>query len=161
MNKNNFLKYNVLRSYFLFKNIIKLIKSRKEGNVMENLDYIENPNFISVFMKAIAVSMICSLLFIFILAFLVSNTSLKENIINPSVIFISSISILVGGFLTSKKIKKKGILCGALVGFFYMLIMYIVSSLMNMNFLIDMKSIMMIGFGVLGGAIGGILGVNI
>ena len=128
---------------------------------MENLEYYENTNFLKIFLKAIIVSVFCSLFLILILSFLVSNTNLKENIINPSVIFISAVSILIGGFLVSKKIKKKGILWGALLGVIYMAIMYIVSSLMNMNFSIDMTAFMMIGFGILGGAIGGILGVNL
>ena len=128
---------------------------------MEKIEYIENPNFIAVFIKAIAISMICSLILIFVLSFLVSNTNLKEDIINPAVIFISAVSVLIGGFMVSKKIKKKGILWGALVGILYMLIMYIVSSLMNMNFSIDLNAIAMIVFGVLGGAVGGILGVNL
>lgn len=128
---------------------------------MEKLNYIENPNFISVFLKSIVISMICSLLLIFVLSFLVSNTNLKESIINPSVIFISAISIMIGGFLVSKKIKKKGILCGALLGIIYMILMYIISSFMNMNFSINLNAIIMIGFGILGGAVGGILGVNI
>ena len=128
---------------------------------MENLEYYENTNFLKIFLKAIIVSVFCSLFLILILSFLVSNTNLKENIINPSIIFISAVSILIGGFLVSKKIKKKGILWGALLGVIYMAIMYIVSSLMNMNFSIDMTAFMMIGFGILGGAIGGILGVNL
>ena len=128
---------------------------------MENLECVENPNYVSAFLKAIFISICCSLIFIFVLSFLISSTNLNENIINPSVIFISAISILIGGFLASKKIKKRGILSGALVGIIYMLIMYMVSSLLNMNFSIDLNALIMIGFGILGGAIGGILGVNL
>lgn len=128
---------------------------------MENLEHYENIHFFKIFLKAIIISMLCSLLLIFILSILLSNTNMKENIIHPSVIFISAISILIGGFLVSKKIKKKGILWGALVGLIYMTIMYIVSSLMNMNFSLDVNALMMIGFGILGGSIGGILGVNL
>ena len=128
---------------------------------MENLDYYEGTNFFKIVLKAIIISVFCSLFLIFVLSFLVSNTNLKESIINPSVIFISSISILIGGFIVSKKIKKKGILWGALVGIIYMAIMYIISSLINMNFAINLNSLIMIGFGILGGAIGGILGVNL
>ena len=128
---------------------------------MEKLEYYENTNFFSIFLKAIIVSVLCSLFLILVLSFLVSTTSLKENIINPAVIFISAVSILIGGFLVSRKIKKKGILWGAVVGIIYMVIMYIVSSLMNMDFSLNLNALMMIGFGILGGAIGGILGVNL
>lgn len=124
---------------------------------MENL---ENINLLKMFFKSTILAVILSLIMIFILSILISSTDLKESIINPSVIFISAVSILVGGFLLSKKIKKRGIVLGAILGFIYMLIMYIISSLMNMDFSLTINSIIMIVFGVLGGAIGGILGVN-
>lgn len=128
---------------------------------MENLDYQENTSIFTTFLKATIISIICSLILIFILAILVSCTNIKENIVNPSVIFISAISILIGGFLVSKKVKKKGIICGVILGIIYMLIMYIFSSLMNMNFSLESNSLIMIVFGILGGGIGGILGVNL
>ncbi len=126
---------------------------------MDNLD-VDHINFFAIFLKSISISVILSLFLILILSFVISNTNVKENIINPTVIFISAISILIGGFLASKKIKKKGILMGAFVGMIYMFTMYIISSLMNLDFSINLNSIIMIGFGILGGAVGGILGVN-
>lgn len=128
---------------------------------MEKLENYENVNLAKVFFKSMAVALSLSLILIFILSILISSTNLKENIINPAVIFISTISLLIGAFLASKKIRKKGIILGALIGFAYMLLMYIISSLMNMDFTINLNSIIMIGFGVVGGAIGGILGVNL
>ena len=128
---------------------------------MESLEEFEKVRYFKEFFKAIIISVSISLILIFILAFLISNTNLKENMINPSIIFISSISILIGSFLVSKKIKRKGIIYGAIVGIIYMLLMYIISSLMNMNFLINLNSIIMFCFGILGGAIGGVLGVNL
>ena len=128
---------------------------------MENLEYYENIHFFKIFLKSIIISIFCSLFFIFILSILVSNTNIAEKIIQPSVIFISAISILIGGFFVSKKIRKKGIICGTLVGVMYMVIMYFISSFMNMNFSLDGNSFIMIGLGLLGGAIGGILGVNL
>ena len=128
---------------------------------MDNLDCYENINFFTIFLKSIIISVFVSLLLILILSFFISNTSLKESIINPSVIFISAISILIGGFLVSKKVRKKGILYGALVGLIYMLVMYLISSLINLDFSINLNSVIMIGFGILGGAVGGILGVNL
>ena len=128
---------------------------------MNVLDCGENTNYFWLFIKSIIISVLCSLFFILILSILLSTTDLKENIINPTVIFISSISTSIGGFLISKKIKKKGIIYGAILGIIYMLIMYIFSSITNMNFSLNLNAIIMIGFGILGGALGGILGVNL
>ena len=116
---------------------------------------------IKLFSKSIILAMCLTLIMIFILSFLVSTTELRENIINPTVIFISALSILIGSFSASKKIKKRGIIIGAIVGITYMVIMYLISSIINMNFSITINSLIMIVFGILGGTIGGILGVNI
>ena len=96
-----------------------------------------------------------------ILSILISTTNLSENVIKPCIVFISSFSILIGSFILSKKVKKNGIIYGSLLGFIYMLIIYIISSLMNMNFSLDLNSIIMIVIGIIGGAIGGIIGVNL
>lgn len=128
---------------------------------MGNFESSENLSYVFEFFKSVLLSIIISLILLFVLAFVISNTEVKESFIDPGVIFISSISILISSFLVSKKLKKKGIICGAIVGFCYMLIMYIFSSFMNMDFSLTINSLMMILFGILGGIIGGILGVNL
>ena len=45
--------------------------------------------------------------------------------------------------------KSKGILYGAIFGFSYMLILYLISSIQNLNFIINLESIGMILAGVL------------
>ncbi len=129
---------------------------------MENLESSsgEGIQYFKLFIKSLFVSLLLSLVGIFILSLLVSLTSLKESVIGPVVIFISTISILIGGLMIAQKTKKKGILHGALVGLSYMLLLYVISSLTNMHFILEFNSIIMILFGILGGAIGGIFGVN-
>ncbi|MBR3696886.1 MAG: TIGR04086 family membrane protein [Clostridia bacterium] len=65
------------------------------------------------------------------------------------IIFISSISLLVGGFLIGKNIKTNGIVYGAVYGLIYMLLLYFVSSLLNLNFIINFQTLFMIIGGVL------------
>ena len=77
------------------------------------------------------------------------------------IIFISSMSILIGGYLIGKSMKSKGIIYGACFGLCYMLVLYLISSVQNMNFLISLEAVLMILAGILGGMIGGILGVNL
>ena len=45
--------------------------------------------------------------------------------------------------------KTKGIVYGAIFGLVYMLILYLVSSIQNLSFIISLESIFMILFGVL------------
>ena len=59
------------------------------------------------------------------------------------------------------KIKKNGLINGAMIGGLYMLILYIISSLLNWRFGLNIQSIIMIGTGIIFGILGGIIGVNI
>jgi putative membrane protein (TIGR04086 family) len=96
-----------------------------------------------------------------ILSILLTSTSLDEDIINPAIIFISAFSILLGSFLSSKKIKLKGIIVGVIQGILYMAILYFVSSILSSNFKIGIESIAMISVGIVSGILGGIIGANL
>lgn len=111
--------------------------------------------------KDLAISIILTLILLFILSMVLSLSNVSENIMGVSIIFISSFSVLVGAFLASKKIKEKGIIFGSILGFAYMLILYLISSITNANFAITLSAIYMFLGGIVGGAVGGILGVNL
>lgn len=113
------------------------------------------------FFKGMILSIIITIIMLFILAGILCFTEISENIINPSIIFISAFSILVGSFIVMKKIKEKGLIYGILLGIIYMFIIYLISSFVSMDFSVGIGSIMMISFGILSGAIGGIIGVNV
>ena len=112
------------------------------------------------FTKEVIISMILSILLIFMLSIVISKTSLSENIVIPASIGIVSISLMIGSYRIAKNKKEKGILNGVILGIIYMLILYLISSIINFNFTLSMNSLIMIIIGIIGGAIGGILGVN-
>lgn len=58
------------------------------------------------------------------------------------------------------KIRRNGLLNGGFVGGIYILILYIISSLLNWKFGLNMQSIIMIIVGTIFGILGGIIGVN-
>ena len=128
---------------------------------MEDLKENVSVNQFSLLAKGICVSMIMTLIMILVLSIILSFSSLKENVIMPTVIFIASFSILWGGFLVAKRIGQKGIAYGSVLGLLYMFILYLISSFMNFDFSLSVNSVVMITFGIVGGAIGGILGVNL
>ncbi len=128
---------------------------------MEELNEKMGINKFLLMVKGICFSMCATLIMILVLSMVLSFTNVKENVIMPTVIFISSFSILMGGFLVAKKVSEKGIIYGSVLGFCYMLLLYLISSIMNFNFSLNANAIMMIVFGVIGGAIGGVLGVNL
>lgn len=65
-----------------------------------------------------------------------------------------------GSSLANMNIKKNGILNGGVIGGTYILILYIISSLLNWNFGLYMQSVIMILVGIIFGILGGIIGVN-
>lgn len=113
-----------------------------------------------VFTRETIISVIISVILIFLLSLIISKTSVTEEIINPAIIIISTFSIVVGSIRVSKCKKEKGILNGAIFGLIYMVLMYLISSIVLRDFSITTKSLIMIISGIVGGAIGGIIGVN-
>lgn len=118
-----------------------------------------NNNIIKV-IKGSIISFFISVILLFIFASLLVYTSLQETTIKPVVIIISIVSILIGSSLSSIKIKKNGIINGALVGLIYILTLYILSSISFIGFNLSVYSIIMIIGAILSGMIGGIIGVN-
>lgn len=116
---------------------------------------------IKIFIKNLVIEFLITLILLMVLSILLSSTNLNENIINPSIVFISAFSILIGAFFSSRKIGKKGILIGFLQGLIYMTILYLFSSISNGNFTLEISSLIMILISLICGIIGGILGVNI
>lgn len=117
-------------------------------------------NFIRI-VKGSITSIILTLVLLFIFSIIVTYTNVKESIISPIIIIITSISILIGSSISSLKIKKNGLLNGTIVGIIYILTIYILSSIMGMGFKIDINSVLMIIFAIAAGMLGGIVGVNI
>ena len=106
------------------------------------------------------VSFLLTIIFLIIFSLVLTYTEIQENTIEPVIIILSSISILICSFVTSKKIKSKGIITGGILGVTYFLLLYILSSIFNASFSLNMYSIIMMISCVITGMIGGILGVN-
>lgn len=143
--------------------VLENIKEERTIKNKENILQGNNDNLkanIIRIIKGSLLSIIVSVIFLIIFAMLLTYTSLSENTITPVVLAIVGLSILLGSYLSTKKINKKGILNGAMVGIIYMLILYIISSVIFMDFLINASSIIMIICGIIAGIIGGIVGVN-
>lgn len=111
--------------------------------------------------KGIAISVILTLVLLFLFSIILAYTNTSESTIVPVIIAITAISILSGSSIATSKIKKKGIMNGMIVGGIYIFILYLISSILNTGFSLNMYSIIMIIIGIIAGAIGGIVGVNL
>ena len=123
-------------------------------------DISKEKNIIKI-LKGVIISIVISILLLTIYAVILTYTSTSENTIKPVVITITGISLLIGSFISSMKLKKQGMLNGGIVGFIYILSIYIISSIWLSNFSLDLESIIMIIVSIITGMIGGIIGINI
>ena len=111
--------------------------------------------------KGTIIAIILSITALIIFSIILTNTELEESTIKPVIIAITSFSIFIGSIISVSKIEKKGIINGALVGLIYIVFMYILSSIVNSSFGLNLSSIILIALATIGGMIGGIIGVNI
>lgn len=126
--------------------------------VSENIS--QNGNNIKKILIGSGVSIIITITALIIFASLLTYTSIAESTIPTVTIIITIISILIGSSMCMRGLKKNGIINGALIAVIYIGFIYILSSIIEGNFALDLKSIIMIIGALLAGAIGGIIGVN-
>ncbi|MBR1540964.1 MAG: TIGR04086 family membrane protein [Clostridia bacterium] len=90
-----------------------------------------------------------------------SKTSVSDSIMGNAIIGISAFAIAFGGLITSRKLEVKGILCGAIQGILYMVLLYFISSIASGTFALKVEGIVMILVGIIAGSVGGIIGANL
>ena len=133
------------------------IKDLGKLNTRENL---KKSNYIYI-LRGIIVSVLITMLGLLIFSIILTKTNTSEATIFPVVVVITAISILIGSFIASGKIKNKGIVNGAIVGGCYMLVIYLLSIIMGKSFSLNVQSFVTIIAAIIAGIIGGILGVNL
>lgn len=126
------------------------------------MESFQKNNVFTKILKGVGISFSFTLICLTIFSALLTYTNLSENLIQPVVIAVTGISILAGSFFATRKVGKNGIIKGIGVGIIYILLIYAISSIVNGgNFTLTIGSVIMILIGILCGAIGGIIGVNI
>ncbi len=110
--------------------------------------------------KGVGIALLTTFILLFIFAAILTYTEISETITNPVIIVITAISILIGSSIGNIKMKKNGLLNGALIGGIYIFTIYLISSILNWRFGLEIQSIIMIIIGMIFGILGGIIGVN-
>lgn len=126
---------------------------------MENHVQTENKTFINI-MKGVGISFIATLIILLIFATILTYSNISESTITPVIIIITAISILLGSSIVNTKIKKNGLINGGCIGGIYILIIYLISSLLNWDFGLNIEAIILTVAGIAFGILGGIIGVN-
>ena len=126
---------------------------------MDTKQISENKNLISIF-KGVVISLVTTFILLIIFAAILTFTNIQENTISPVVIIITAVSLLIGSTIGNRKIQKNGLLNGAMVGLIYILFLYLISSILNGNFSLNLASIIMIIVSIFFGILGGVVAVN-
>ena len=129
----------------------------KDNIITEESEFKKNAIRI---IKGSILAIITSTVLLLIFALLLCYTSLSENTIFPVILVITGISILIGSMISTKRIRKNGILNGGMVGVIYIITLYLISSLFLAGFNLTFNSFIMLIIGIITEMIGGIIGVN-
>lgn len=116
-------------------------------------------NFLNI-IKGVIISIIFTLIFLFVFSIILTHTNISETFITPVIIIITAISIFIGSSIGNIKLKRNGLINGALIGGIYLLSIYLLSGIINQNFTLSTASIIIIVAGIICGMFGGIIGVN-
>ncbi|NLY18293.1 MAG: TIGR04086 family membrane protein [Clostridiaceae bacterium] len=96
----------------------------------------------------------------FILAAVLTFTDFPEKYTTYAVLLATLSGLFAAGYKAGLYNEKEGIIKGGLTGLIYMLILYLLSSIIYKDFMLSQRSIVMIVTGVLAGIIGSMLGAG-
>ena len=117
-------------------------------------------NDIKNIFKGSLLSIIISIILLFIFSAILAYTSVSEKTMPVVVIIITMVSILIGSQIATIKMKKGGLLNGGMVGLIYILFLYLISSIITKNFSVSAYAIIMSIVSIVAGCVGGIVGIN-
>lgn len=119
----------------------------------------ENKQIVNI-AKGVGISFASTVVLLLVFSAVLTYTNVQEHVINPVIIVITAVSILIGSSIGNIKIRKNGLLNGAIIGGLYMVIIYTISSILNWSFGLNFQAIVFIAVGMIFGILGGIIGVN-
>lgn len=115
---------------------------------------------VSAFFKGILIASLITFVIFALGSLVLSYTPLPENAI-PYIVFITQgIGAFIAGFIPAKKAGVKGLVTGGISALLYMLILWLVSSLLSDGFYVNSHVLTMFLLSLIFGALGGITGVN-
>lgn len=117
--------------------------------------------YVKQYSKFLVISYVMALVLLCLTALIFAYTNINDSLINTFVFVIVVITNLIGSTLTSRKIKKRGLIIGLMFGIIYFLIIYLLSVILYTGFFINNAVGMYFGLSAIAGIIGGVIGVNL
>ncbi len=94
-------------------------------------------------------------------ALFLTYTDFPEKYTFIAVLITTVISVLTASAYSTRNVKSKGWMNGCIVGVLYVAILYMASSIVFMNFAIDVQVLLTVVIGAIVGCLGGIFGINL
>lgn len=124
---------------------------------MEKENQTEISSLFLAVLKGVITAIFVTLVGVLIFAFVIKMTGISSSAIRPVNQVIKSVSIFVGTLLGLKKNKSKGLVKGVLIGLFYAIISFVLFSILNKSFALNITLLIDIVFLSAIGAISGII----
>lgn len=119
------------------------------------LDYVKELG------KASFISIILTLLALLIQTLIMHFTDASESILATTSAIIMTLSVAVASIYVSIKVRKRGWINGAIVGFLYIFIMVIISMIFLDDFVLNFYLLLKTVIAIVTGMISGMIGVNL
>ncbi len=107
--------------------------------------------------KGVLCAVIATLLFVLVFAFIVQVAGLSNSVISPVMQVVKVLAIFVAVLIALQPARSKGWLYGGLVGIFYMVITFLIFSLLDGQFIINLGALSDLLFETLVGVISAVL----
>lgn len=114
---------------------------------------LKNNNSILTVLKGAIIALVISLLSILAFAFIIKLTGLNDNLIKPINQIIKVLSIFIGCLLAFKKDGEKTLIKGAIIGVLYIILAFVLFSILNGSFDFSAGIFLDIFFGLIVGVI--------
>ncbi len=120
----------------------------------------EHVNLLRV-LKGLILSFLITLPCFLAFALFLTYTDFPEKYTFIAVLITTIISVLTASAYSTKNVKSKGWMNGCAVGVLYVAILYLASSIVFMNFAVDVQVLLTVIIGAIVGCLGGIFGINL
>ena len=120
----------------------------------------EHVNLLRV-VKGLILSFLITLPCFLAFALFLTYTDFPEKYTFIAVLITTIISVLAASVYSTKNVKSKGWINGCFVGILYVAVLYLASSLVFMNFHVNVQVLLTFIIGAIVGSLGGIFGINL
>ncbi len=118
-------------------------------------------NAVLTVMASVLFSFMISAVIFLIYAAILTYTNVSEKYLQTIVCITTAAAVFAGGFCCSRFVRKRGIVCGAITGLIYAIVMAVAAYCINADFSFSAKTILIFVISICGGGLGGIAGINI